>query len=84
MLLHGAWAPAATRFFAGASSHISVYRDVDFFHCSEATFKRYWQTALCTDVTRWQADVSCKHARNDPRFVTRAHILTDTGGFVED
>eukprot|EP01051_Picozoa_sp_SAG22_P022090 SAG22_NODE_5154_length_1076_cov_0.848516_1_plen_118_part_10 len=49
---YGAWGPAATRFFANASSHISMYRDVDFFHWSEATFKRYWQTALSTAVTR--------------------------------
>eukprot|EP01051_Picozoa_sp_SAG22_P012073 SAG22_NODE_1224_length_5119_cov_2.362550_3_plen_129_part_00 len=29
-----------------------MYRDVDSFHWNEATFKRYWQTALCTAVTR--------------------------------
>eukprot|EP01051_Picozoa_sp_SAG22_P019941 SAG22_NODE_3849_length_1502_cov_1.816108_2_plen_47_part_01 len=41
-----------------------MYRDVNFFHWSvEATFKRYWQTALSTDVTCGQADVSwCIHS----------------------
>ena len=33
------------RAFEHASAHIRNYRDVNFFHWSEASFRRYWSTA---------------------------------------
>ena len=35
------WGPAASDFFGHASAHFHNYRDVNFFHWSEASFRRY-------------------------------------------
>ncbi len=53
----GAWGQEASAFFNMAASHVSSFRDVDHFHWSEASFRRYWATALSMTVARGQADV---------------------------
>ena len=74
----GAWGQEASAFFNMAASHVSNFRDVDHFHWSEASFRRYWATALSMTVARGQADVVCRHARNNPSFTTRGFALGDT------
>ena len=76
--VYGNWGPAATDFFEHASAHIRNYRDVNFFHWSEASFRRYWSTALAAIVARGQGDANCRHAHNDPIFVNRASVLGDS------
>ena len=53
--VYGAWGPPATDFFGQASAHIRNYRDLNFFHWSEASFRRCWSTALATNVARGAA-----------------------------
>ena len=76
--VYGKWGPAATDFFEHASAHIRNYRDVNFFHWSEASFRRYWSTALAAIVARGQGDANFRHAHNDPIFVKRASVLGDS------
>ena len=56
--VYGNWGPAATDFFEHASAHIRNYRDVNFFQWSEASFRRYWSTALAAIVARGQGDAN--------------------------
>ena len=45
-------------FERGHKSHIRNFRDVNFFHLSEASFRRYWSTALAAIVARGQGDAN--------------------------
>ena len=56
--VYGDWG-AATDFFGQASAHIRNYRDVNFFHLNEASFRRHWSTTLATIVARGQGDANC-------------------------
>ena len=38
--------------------------DSPIFHWSEASFHRYWSTALAAIVARGQGDANCRHAHN--------------------